>query len=81
MEMMEIEIVEMELKYCERCGGLWLRRCGSVRVFCERCAPKMAGLEVPGATQVIFPKPVDDGGDFDAIIEHLAALCGEGGNA
>jgi len=83
MEMMEIEIVEVELKYCERCGGLWLRPCGSSRVFCASCAPKMAALEIPEGEplQVTFPMPVDDGGDFEGSIEELAALCGEGGNA
>ena len=82
MEMLEIEIVEVELKYCERCGGLWLRPCGSTRVFCATCAPKMAALELPQeAIRVAIPAPVDDGEDFDGRLEHLAALCGEGGNA
>lgn len=27
-----------ELKYCERCGGLWLRPQGGEAVYCERCA-------------------------------------------
>jgi len=31
----------MELKYCERCGGLWLRREGSERVYCLNCLPLM----------------------------------------
>ncbi|HKS73899.1 MAG TPA: hypothetical protein VJQ82_11935 [Terriglobales bacterium] len=82
MEMMEIEIVEVELKYCERCGGLWLRPCGSTRVFCASCAPKMAALEIPeDIVRLNLPEPIDDGEDFDERLEHLAALCGEGGNA
>ena len=28
----------MELKYCERCGNLWLRRAGSQRTLCAPCA-------------------------------------------
>ena len=27
-----------ELKYCERCGGLWLRPRGGEAVYCGRCA-------------------------------------------
>jgi hypothetical protein len=27
----------MELKYCEQCGGLWLRRVGSGEDLCQRC--------------------------------------------
>lgn len=82
---MEIEIIEVELKYCERCGGLWLRPCGSTRVFCATCAPKMAALELPqdepSPIRVTLPETIDDGQDFEARIEHLAMLCGEGGNA
>jgi Zn-finger nucleic acid-binding protein len=36
----------VELKYCERCGGLWLRSAGSQRVYCVACAHEMAKLPV-----------------------------------
>ena len=36
--------VLLELKYCERCGGLWLRLKGSEMVFCVKCAKAMAGV-------------------------------------
>ena len=29
---------EAELKYCEFCGALWLRPCGSADVYCASCA-------------------------------------------
>jgi len=32
------EIIQLELKYCERCGGLWLRRRDSGEVYCPPCA-------------------------------------------
>lgn len=32
------ELVQLELKYCERCGGLWLRRQGVSDVCCASCA-------------------------------------------
>ena len=34
----------MELKYCERCGGLWVREYGSARVYCKGCRPLIAQL-------------------------------------
>ena len=37
----------MELKYCERCGGLWLRPAGSGFSYCPNCAAAMA--ELPSA--------------------------------
>jgi Zn-finger nucleic acid-binding protein len=30
-------ITEVELKYCERCGGLWLRLHGNSGVYCASC--------------------------------------------
>ncbi len=38
--------VRMELKYCEHCGGLWVRE-GGAGVYCDRCAPKVADLPTP----------------------------------
>jgi hypothetical protein len=39
-----VEAIHMELKYCERCGGLWLRPQSSGLVFCGACAKVIAGL-------------------------------------
>ena len=39
----------VELKYCERCGGLWLRDSGSAKVYCVRCVPILD--EWPSSTQ------------------------------
>ena len=38
MEMERLEVVFLELKYCERCGGLWFRRTGESEVYCQLCA-------------------------------------------
>jgi hypothetical protein len=38
--------VRMELKYCEHCGGLWVRE-GGGGVYCERCQEKVAELPIP----------------------------------
>lgn len=40
-------MVRMELKYCEHCGGLWVREPGSGVVYCDKCAPKVADLPAP----------------------------------
>jgi len=39
-------LVKMELKYCEHCGGLWVRE-GGAGVYCAKCIPKVAELPVP----------------------------------
>jgi ribosomal protein L37AE/L43A len=44
METPERKVLELELKYCERCGTLWLRLRGSDVVVCRACARALAGL-------------------------------------
>ena len=34
--------VAVELKYCERCGGLWLRPTHDDESYCERCRAAVA---------------------------------------
>lgn len=43
MEIDELEIVQLELKYCETCGGLWLRPRGSSQVDCAACTARFKG--------------------------------------
>jgi Zn-finger nucleic acid-binding protein len=38
------ERVRSELKYCERCGGLWVRREGDDEVYCTACKAHLAAL-------------------------------------
>ena len=38
--------IRMELKYCEHCGGLWVRE-GGAGVYCEKCQGKVAELPAP----------------------------------
>lgn len=42
MEGLAENSIQLELKYCERCGGLWLRPGGSDLIFCRRCARNLA---------------------------------------
>lgn len=44
ISMIRQEEVAVELKYCERCGGLWLRRPGQDIVYCGRCRAQRAAL-------------------------------------
>jgi uncharacterized Zn finger protein (UPF0148 family) len=39
--------IRMELKYCERCGSLWLRECGAGVVYCSSCQAEVAELPAP----------------------------------
>ena len=72
--------VGMELKYCEHCGGLWVRE-RSAGVYCENCQAKVADLPKPtkkgrnpllpvGAHTAVedyeFEVNVEDISDFDA---------------
>jgi len=38
---------QLELKYCERCGGLWLREMGCGEVYCGNCLSAMNELPAP----------------------------------
>ncbi|MGD0987896.1 MAG: hypothetical protein ABR874_08800 [Candidatus Sulfotelmatobacter sp.] len=42
------EKLSFELKYCERCGGLWLRPMGGAQIYCSGCARQIA--EMPPAS-------------------------------
>jgi hypothetical protein len=41
---MEGSDIQVELKYCERCGGLWLRPQGSAGVYCSGCRACLSEL-------------------------------------
>jgi hypothetical protein len=40
--------IQVELKYCERCGGLWLRPQGADGVYCASCRVRLAALPNSG---------------------------------
>ena len=48
MEIEDWEITRLELKYCERCGGLWLRQRGTGNVYCASCASEMPHFPLCG---------------------------------
>ena len=32
-----LDVVKLEVKYCENCSGLWIRGQGDHRVYCRAC--------------------------------------------
>ena len=44
---MESQEIRVELKYCERCGGLWLRPQGADGVYCTSCRVDLAARPDP----------------------------------
>jgi Zn-finger nucleic acid-binding protein len=39
--------IQVELKYCERCGGLWLRRQEAKGVYCAPCRARLEARPKP----------------------------------
>src|SRR5258706_5095688 len=44
IDTMEGSEIQIELKYCERCGGLWLRPQGTNGVYCGSCRACLAAM-------------------------------------
>jgi uncharacterized Zn finger protein (UPF0148 family) len=42
--------IRLDLKYCERCGGLFLRSEGTSGVYCGSCSAHFAQRPAPGET-------------------------------
>ena len=45
---MEGKDIQVELKYCERCGGLWLRPQGTEGAYCAPCRAHLEARPDPG---------------------------------
>jgi len=77
---MEVEVVALELKYCERCGSLWLREQGTEEVYCDACVSKLSAR--PGYRfRTGRYGAVNQDLDMEGFCDGLALICGEGGNA
>ena len=58
---------KVELKFCECCGGLWLRREGTEQIYCRDCVPIMKQMAEPRKRTVVSEGlPVLSGGAFCA---------------
>jgi Zn-finger nucleic acid-binding protein len=67
----------LELKYCERCGGLWLRPRGDSEVYCGGCRLRMAEMPPPGAERLSkprLPRPKPEDLQGQVQIEYLQAV-------
>ena len=42
-----MQLATYELKYCERCGSLRLRRNSSAETYCEPCGQMLANFSLP----------------------------------
>jgi hypothetical protein len=81
MEIDQCEVIHLELKYCERCGGLWMREVGSEDRYCGSCAVQMAGYPAPRRRG---PKPGlcrNRKCEVNSDAGRGAAVCCEGGTA
>jgi Zn-finger nucleic acid-binding protein len=61
MQANETDVVnemKFELKYCERCGGLWLRPVGGEQIYCAACGRAMAEMPpVSHAADAVHMQP------------------------
>jgi len=73
-------IIELELKYCERCGGLWLRIRGRDDVYCAPCALQISDLPGTGPRKRGAKLPARRHGDRKQP-PHFANISRQGGNA
>jgi hypothetical protein len=72
MEVEEQEVQFMQLKYCERCGGPWLRQRGSEASYCAGCRVAMSRVPVTRKRKRTSQT------DFEAGIEASASLVWRG---
>jgi Zn-finger nucleic acid-binding protein len=66
----------IELKYCERCGGLWLRPQGADAVYCAGCQVHVEARQ--NRTVTFFPKPRPRKGCGQEICKQRGDLHGSG---
>ncbi len=53
-----MENIKFELKYCERCGTLKLRRVDSVSTYCRRCEGLLARYTSPSGVTAAKTAPL-----------------------
>jgi hypothetical protein len=79
MEVLEQAVALLELKYCERCGGLWVRPLRSEEVYCASCAIEMADLALPRKRKSTPRLPGNHKSDM--LHRPRLVLYGQGGEA
>lgn len=76
----EVEVVELELKYCERCAGIWVRPLGSDGSYCLRCEAKMNPAPIQWRGKGNGPRLMTRAEVEGKLHDHVM-VCEEGGNA
>lgn len=56
IEGMKGQEILVDLKYCERCGALWLRPQGATGVYCGGCRACLAAMPNPGLASPRKPR-------------------------
>jgi hypothetical protein len=81
MELEAVEVIVLELKYCEGCGSLWFRPLGSEEVYCAPCLVRIAEF-TPPHRKVSRPQlPGNHKTDLRGQGADLSSICVEGGHA
>lgn len=68
----------VELKVCERCGGLWLRPALSGLIYCTPCARQMAQLPPPRSLESRRGRPRKRTSDVPEAISNASCGSSEG---
>ena len=81
MESEDPEVIQLELKYCERCGALWLRLRGTREIYCAPCDLEM--LDLPAPRQIPSKPRVPGNHKIESKVQpaERSAFCGQGGRA
>jgi hypothetical protein len=81
MKIENLEITRLELKYCERCGALWLRQRDTGRVYCAVCTSEVPRFPLCGR-RVSRPHLRNTKLEMESLAESTRSLTwGGGGNA
>ena len=57
----------VEMKYCERCGALWVRAIGSRNVYCCQCERQMRELPLAGHQKAGMRRQKTDSNEFGIL--------------
>ncbi len=55
------------MKYCERCGALWVRASGSGNVYCCRCERQMRDLPLAGQQKAGMRRQKTNSNEFGML--------------
>ncbi|MGB7555957.1 MAG: hypothetical protein WBM04_16415 [Candidatus Korobacteraceae bacterium] len=69
-----MQLATYELKYCERCGSLKLRRATSADAYCEPCGRILINYSLPSHAErarMLLRKPPAKSGIAPAMIDEM----------